>query len=72
MLEKQIHHYFYLLNLTQFSRKVPIHLQVKVSRLIDKLEQNEIISLLNRKEQPKGNTLENFILNILFYIKENH
>ena len=43
----------------QRASKVPIHLQDKVKRLLDILEQNEIISPVNKKEQPKGNTFIN-------------
>ena len=41
----------------QRASKVPIHLQDKVKRLLDILEQYEIISPVNEEEQPKGNTL---------------
>ena len=37
----------------QRASKVPIHLQDKVNRLIEILEQYEIISPVNEKEQPK-------------------
>ena len=40
----------------QRASKVPIHLQDKVNRLLDILEQYEIISPVNEEEQPKGNT----------------
>ena len=40
----------------QRASKVPNHLQVKVNRLLDKLEQCEIVSPVNEDEQPKGNT----------------
>ena len=44
----------------QFSNKraskVPIHLQDKINQLLDILEQYEIISSVNKEEQPKGNT----------------
>ena len=36
--------------------KVPIHLHDKVNRLLDILEQYEIISPGNKEEQPKENT----------------
>ena len=39
----------------QRASKVPIHLHDKVNRLLDILEQYEIISSLNKEEQPKGN-----------------
>ena len=43
----------------QRESKVPIHLQDKVNRLLDTLEQYEIISPVNKEEQPKGNTFIN-------------
>ena len=43
----------------QRASKVPIHLQDKVNRLLDILEQYEIISPVNKEEQPKGNTFIN-------------
>ena len=48
----------------QRSSKVPIHLHDKINRLLDILEQNEIISPVNKDKQPKGNTFINpvFIL----------
>ena len=48
----------------QRASKVPIHLHDKVNRLLDILEQNEIISPVNKDKQPKGNTFINpvFIL----------
>ena len=48
----------------QRSSKVPIHLHDKINRLLDILEQNEIISPVNNDKQPKGNTFINpvFIL----------
>ena len=49
--------------------KVPIHLQDKVNRLLDILEQYEIISPVKKEEQPKGNT---FISPPFFLAKENH
>ena len=44
--------------------KLPTHLHDKVNRLLDILEQYEIISSVNKAEQPKGNTIPNpvFIL----------
>ena len=39
----------------QRASKVPIHLHDKFIRLLDILEQYEIISSVNKKEQPKGN-----------------
>ena len=43
----------------QRASKVPIHLHDKVNRLLDILEQNKIISPVNKEEQPKGNTFIN-------------
>ena len=43
----------------QKASKVPIHLQDEVNRLLDILEQYEIISPVNKEEQPKGNTFIN-------------
>ena len=43
----------------QRASKLPIHLHDKVNRLLDILEQYEIISALNKEEQPKGNTFIN-------------
>ena len=40
----------------QRASKVLIHLHDKVNRLLDILEQNEIISPVNKEEPPKGNT----------------
>ena len=40
----------------QSASKVPIHLHDKVNRLLDILEQYEIISPVNKEEQPNGNT----------------
>ena len=37
----------------------PIYLQDKVNRLLDILEQNKIISPVNKEQQPKGNTFIN-------------
>ena len=39
----------------QRASKVPIPLRDKVNRLLDILEQYEVISPLNKEEQPKGN-----------------
>ena len=41
----------------QRASKVPIHLHDKVNRLLDILEQYNIISPVNKEEQPKGNTI---------------
>ena len=46
----------------QRASKVPIHLHNKVNRLLDILEQNEIISPVNKEEQPKGNTFINPVI----------
>ena len=43
----------------QRTSKVQIHLHDKISRLLDSLEQYEIISPVNKEEQPKGNTFVN-------------
>ena len=61
MFFNNIQHYTFNLNPTQLSEKkrvskVPIHLQDKVHRLLDILEQYEIISPVNKEQQPKGNT----------------
>ena len=42
--------------------KVPIHLHDKVNRLLDNLEQYEIISPVNKEEQPKGNIFINPVI----------
>ena len=42
--------------------KVPIHLHDNVNRLLDILEQYEIISPVNKEEQPKGNTFINPVI----------
>ena len=42
--------------------KVRIHLQDKVKRLLDSLEQNETISAVNKEESPKGNTFINPVI----------
>ena len=46
----------------QRASKVPIHLHDKVNRLLDILEQYEIISPVNKEEQPKGNTFINPVI----------
>ena len=46
----------------QRASKVPIHLQDKLNRLLDILEQYEIISPVNKEEQPKGNTFINPVI----------
>ena len=46
----------------QRASKVPIHLHDKVNRLLDILEQYEIISPVNMEEQPKGNTFINLVI----------
>ena len=46
----------------QRASKVPIHLHDKVNRLLDILEQYNIISPVNKKEQPKGNTFINPVI----------
>ena len=46
----------------QRASKVPIHLQDEVNRLLDILEQYEIISPVNKEEQPKGNTFINPVI----------
>ena len=46
----------------QRASKVPIHLHDKVNRLLDILEQYEIISPVNTEEQPKGNTFINPVI----------
>ena len=53
----------------QRASKVPIHSHDKVNRLLDILEQYEIISPVNKEEQLKGNTIINPV-NIL--AKDNH
>ena len=45
----------------QRASKIPIHLHDKVNRLLDILEQYEITSPVNKKEQPKGNTFINLL-----------
>ena len=55
----------------QFSKnneqvKVPIHLQDKINRILDILEQYKIISPVNKEEQPKLNT---FINPVIFLAK---
>ena len=46
----------------QRASKVPIHLHDKVNRLLDILEQYEIISPINKEEQPKGKTFINPVI----------
>ena len=46
----------------QQASKVPIQLQDKVNRLFDISEQYEIISPVNKEEQPKGNTFINPVI----------
>ena len=46
----------------QRASKVPIHLHDKVNRLLDILEQYEIISPVNIEEQPKCNTFLNPVI----------
>ena len=46
----------------QRASKIPIHLHEKVNRLLDILEQYEIISPVNKEEQPKGNTFINPVI----------
>ena len=46
----------------QRASKVPIHLHDKVNLLLDILEQYEIISPVNKEEQPKGNTFINPVI----------
>ena len=46
----------------QRASKVPIHLKDKFNRLLEKQEQYEIISPVNKEEQPKGNTIKNTVI----------
>ena len=46
----------------QRASKVPIHLHDKVNRLLDILEQYEIISPVNKEEQPNGHTFINPVI----------
>ena len=46
----------------QRASKVPIHLQDKDNRLLEILEQYEIISPVNKEEQPKGITFINPVI----------
>ena len=46
----------------QRANKVPFHLQEKVIRLLDILEQYEIFSPVNKKNQTKGNTFINPVI----------
>ena len=52
----------------QRANKVPIHLHDK-NRLLEILEEYEIIIPLNKKEQPKGNT---FVKPVIILDKDNH
>ena len=45
--------------------KVPIHLHDKVNRLLDILEQYEILSPVAKEEQPKRNTFINPVINLV-------
>ena len=46
----------------QRASKVPIHLQDKVNRLLDLLEQYEIISPVNKEEQPRTTFIKPVII----------
>ena len=46
----------------QTASNAPIHLQDRVNRLLHILEQYEIISPVNKEEQPKGNTFINPVI----------
>ena len=46
----------------EIASKVPIHLHDKVNRLLDILDQYEIISPVNKEEQPKGITYINPVI----------
>ena len=46
----------------QRASEIPIHLQDKVNRLLDILEQYEKISPVNKEEQSKGNTFINPVI----------
>ena len=46
----------------QRASKVPIHLHYKVNRLLDILEPYEILSPVNKEEQPKGNNFINPVI----------
>ena len=46
----------------QKASKVPIHLHDKVNRLLNILEQYEILSPVNKEEQPKSNTFINPVI----------
>ena len=48
----------------QRASKVPIHLHDKVNRLLDILEQYEIVSSVSKEEQPKGNTFINPVISL--------
>ena len=46
----------------QRASKVPIHLHDKVNKFLNILEQYEILSPVNKKEEPKGNTFINPVI----------
>ena len=46
----------------QRASKVPIHLHDKVNRLLDILEQYDVISPVNKEKQPIGNTFINPVI----------
>ena len=46
----------------QRASKVPIHLQGKINWLLEILEHYEIISPVNKEEQPKGKTFINPVI----------
>ena len=46
----------------QRASKIPVNLHDQVNRLFDILEQYEIISPVNKEEQPKGNTFINSVI----------
>ena len=48
----------------QRSNKVPMHLQDKMNRLLDILEQNEKILPVKKEEKPKKNTFINTVINL--------
>ena len=52
----------------QRARKVPIHLQNKVIRFFEIIEQYETISTVNKEEQPKSNIFKN---PVIIWQKEN-
>ena len=49
---------------TQRASEIPVHLQNKVNRFLDNLEEYDINSSVNKEEQPKRNIF-NYPLNIL-------